>query len=702
MTSDQRPHGTTSESDASEAVPVIEIPDFTLRSPSTEGTSLAPEGDADQRPQAGRTSVMIKTDEDDPTDIRVVIDAPHIRRRDNAIADSLERRESPSDFSSSFIESPQVEELEDSSPTDRPPAASWTPSDFAEPPSVESPQAQTEVIDGTLDTALPTIDDSVRESHDTTLDKNLVIEPVPSPQMTPMPPPPAATEDPVAAVATAESTTDEVAKSGTLVLLFASLVTFGLAMRLWIATTSFGFLDSEESIIVLMAKAFREGDFSAFIWGQNYGGTVEVLLTAALGWVVGTGAVAAKLAPALFLLGSCAVVWLIGRRLFDHATGVIAAALLWAGPLSLLLLSTKAYGNLMAMLFFSLVAFFSIIVHQQRPSALAALAGGLSAGIALWCGPQALALLVPATIWMFATNLRSFRYVSLGAFGILAGLLPFFAGAVKNDFATVRHVTFSWDGTLDRLHGFVTTAFPLLLGTKLPHTTAWLAPVVGILATVLLVGILVIGAVRTYQRRPEWRSALALIGLCLVLSPVVLALLPIELGAPDGHHIVLLWAPLLLLAAACFGRFRVTIATTVMFLGVASMVLLLTNPGSSTALRPGDLSSVVANLEARGADATFADESLAYRLIEASNDKVLATPIARNRNLALSGDGSTIPGITNYVTREGSLRDQAFSLYVEERHLVHQRDVVGDFAVYQVAATLELPDLRSYLQGLLE
>ncbi len=80
----------------------------------------------------------------------------------------------------------------------------------------------------------------------------------------------------------------------------------GIAMRVWVLHTDAGVLDSDEGVPGLMARHFLDGHFSTFYWGQQYGGSLEVLLDAIAVFIGGSTRLALKAPPLLEALGVCA------------------------------------------------------------------------------------------------------------------------------------------------------------------------------------------------------------------------------------------------------------------------------------------------------------------------------------------------------------------------------------------------------------
>ena len=97
-------------------------------------------------------------------------------------------------------------------------------------------------------------------------------------------------------------------------LVLAAAIVAGLALRAWLLANSLGTLDADEAVWGLMARHVLDGEVSTFYWGQPYGGTLEVFLTAPLFAVFGSSTLALKLVPAALFAVAAVLVWRVGRR----------------------------------------------------------------------------------------------------------------------------------------------------------------------------------------------------------------------------------------------------------------------------------------------------------------------------------------------------------------------------------------------------
>ena len=163
-----------------------------------------------------------------------------------------------------------------------------------------------------------------------------------------------------------------------------------------------------------MAREILHGHFSAFYWGQNYGGA-EPYVVAAMFALFGQSNFTLGLTPIVLDAIAAVLVWRIGRRLFGSRVGVGAALLFWIWPEVYIFDSTQEYGFRFVTLVCGLaVMLIAIRIAQRRepvrlprsdssatveaPDQSAVvrhldwLALGLFAGIGWWSSPEVVLL----------------------------------------------------------------------------------------------------------------------------------------------------------------------------------------------------------------------------------------------------------------------------------------------------------------------
>jgi hypothetical protein len=322
-------------------------------------------------------------------------------------------------------------------------------------------------------------------------------------------------------------------------LVVASLVLAGALMRWWVAAHPMGTLSSDGAVIGLMAlRILHHGQFTAFMWGQAYGGGLEALLTAVVFFVAGpgTGQLLATTALTSFL---CVIaLWRAGRLIVGETAALIGALAFWVWPATFIWRSVKPGGTYMAGLAVALCAVGALakIKNGDRTWRRAALTG-LWCGLALWSSPMALELLVPAALWCLPQLARLRWKLAATAAGGIAGWLPSLVFGLTHDWTNLRmpdeHGLLS--GFPGRLAQFFTTEGPIVMGVREEGALAWLGGPAGlVLAWLGVAALLVTAAAVARNRAPRCRLPVATIA----LLPILYALIPLADHAGQGRYAI--------------------------------------------------------------------------------------------------------------------------------------------------------------------
>ncbi len=322
-------------------------------------------------------------------------------------------------------------------------------------------------------------------------------------------------------------------------------IVVGLAMRAWFLFHQP--VNADESIVGLMARQIMHGHFSAFYWGQSYGGG-EPYLVALLFAVFGTSAWALKAASILFALGAALLTWRIVRQLVaDPALAVLAGAAVWAFPKFYVYTSTLEYGFRGLTMVCGLGLVLLALKIQQGDHRLPVFAGlGLVAGLGWWSSPEIVYFGVPAgllVLWALVGDLdfdrarRWLKYAVVAGAAAVIGSLPWLWANADSRLDSLRPGAFvvppGSPGYVGRLKIFFQYSLPMVLNLRNQGTGAWLwarstALVVLVLLLAVLVGALVLCAVR------GGRSLILALG--VVLFPFLVALSPATWFWQDGRY----------------------------------------------------------------------------------------------------------------------------------------------------------------------
>ncbi|MGD0747450.1 MAG: hypothetical protein ABSB68_06530 [Acidimicrobiales bacterium] len=295
------------------------------------------------------------------------------------------------------------------------------------------------------------------------------------------------------------------------VLVAAGLaVVYGVLLHVWLLVHLP--IWGDEAIVGIMARAIDSGHFSAFYWGQHYGGLEPYLV--ALGLKIGGGGEPALNAtPAV--LAAIAAVLVAGVTQAAGKSRIVAlaaGATVWVWPYAVIWQSVREGGFRFATLCCGLTAVLCcILAFQRRAGALAWLVLGLALGLGWWASPEiayfALPCLVLLVAWWrgprtseVAGAVRPARGTPLllAVFGAALGSLPWWYANAHTGFSSLRRSALPANGSVTygtKLSVFFHYMLPMQLGVRALVSGAWLGgPVVGQTLYVLVL-VLVVGAV---------------------------------------------------------------------------------------------------------------------------------------------------------------------------------------------------------------
>ena len=426
-------------------------------------------------------------------------------------------------------------------------------------------------------------------------------------------------------------------------------------------TSPLGLVDGDEAVVGLMARRALGGSFEAFFWGQEYGGSQESLLVAALLAVGVPPAWAMELVPIGLHAAAGLLVWRIGLRVLDRpGAAVLAAGVCWAASPALLWWSTKERGFYGFTLVCGLTALLLCVVlgtsgtQRVTPSAWRAVALGSVLGLGWWASPQILHFAVPGLGWLAWTLRRRVgelvRILALATPAAVVGALPWLWANARTGLASLEpsanRATFG-----DPLPIFFEYGLPMVLGLRAPITLAWELPG----AEALYVGAVVALTALVTFAPPRLRP----IALAVAAYPLVFALLPTTYYYGEPRYLDFLWPLLALLTGWTLSRaphaLRAVAVVAVLALtanGVAGMTELRGPPGEPFEdVSPQAVDALVLALDALDADHAFADYWVAYRLTWATDGRITATPVTDTRDRRI----------------DDRVRDSSRPVYVEAR-----------------------------------
>jgi hypothetical protein len=283
----------------------------------------------------------------------------------------------------------------------------------------------------------------------------------------------------------------------------AAAILYGVLLRVWLLVHMPVWGD--EAIVGLQARAIDGGHFSAFYWGQHYGGLEPYLVAAALK-IGGGGEPALNATPAVLAAAAAA---LLGAAVFiasrNRLLALAAGAAVWVWPYVVVWQSVREGGFRFATLCCGLIALVCcVLACQRRAGAAAFVVLGLALGLGWWASPEiayfALPCLVLAVGWWVGSphaagpsHLRPHereaqrpsrpRAAGLVALGVVVGSLPWWYANAHTGFASLQRSALPANGGAtygSKLSVFFHAMLPMQLGCRTVLSGAWVGgPAVG-------------------------------------------------------------------------------------------------------------------------------------------------------------------------------------------------------------------------------
>ena len=463
----------------------------------------------------------------------------------------------------------------------------------------------------------------------------------------------------------------------------------GLALRVTVLRSPLGPLDADEAAGMLVVRHLAHGEWSTFLWGNAYGGTLEGLVAAPVYRLWSSPVVLKLVMIGLYAL-ACGLTWRIGLRTVGAAAARLAAGLLWVAPVAFVIGSTKGrmyYGaSLVLALGVVLVCLRLAEARSRRDTALL----GLLLGLGLWTAPFVFYVALPAVVWLLTTRRAVWRDIPLAVPTALLGAAPWLVFNLRNHWLSLHPAKWTIPTSYRaRLDGFFHVLLPGSLGLRLNVTLQWLGGPVAKLAYLALLVAFAVLALHCLVRRPSPLAPLV----------VIAAGYPFLLAVPEASQYVgepryaLFLAPiiaLLLAAGVCRLARAPALQMAVLALAALGTVSSLHAIQEWSRANPGhwDLAAPVTgpaqdDLEHSHTRFAYGEYWVAYPITLASHERVVVTPVdvvryEPYRRAALAAGAST------YVFFSGSAAEAVFLDKMAQKPVAVRRSVDGAVVVYRL------------------
>lgn len=472
-----------------------------------------------------------------------------------------------------------------------------------------------------------------------------------------------------------------------------AVVAVGLALRIWVLSSNLGPIDSDEAAGGLIARHFLDGDGTVFLWGNNYGGTLEAILAAPLFALLGTNAYAWKSVMIAMYALACGLTWRIGLRTVGPHAARFAAGLLWLSPAPLVLLSTKArlyYGAALVLAAATVLLCLRLAeARSRRDMALL----GFVLGLGLWTAPFVFYVAVPIVAWLAIRRPRRLIDLPVAMPGALLGAAPWLAWNLRNDWLSLEERPLPVPTSYrERLGDFFTDLVPRLTGLR-DYSGEW---VFGGAGKVIFVALLAGGGALALWCVLHRRSRLTPLVLVAALYPFLFAVPKASWYVTEPRYGLFLAPVIALLLGAGITRLLRRPPVQMAALGLAALASVVglasimdyarDNPGHHD-LSPRRLGALADELERREIDTVAADYWIAYALSFETDEDVIATPTGTVRYQPYQRRVEAA-GMTDYVFFRGSLESADLEKKARKQGIGYEQLMVDEFVLYRLERPL--------------
>ena len=398
-------------------------------------------------------------------------------------------------------------------------------------------------------------------------------------------------------------------RSRVLVALLAGAAAAGVVLRVGVWLSHLGTLDVDEAVMGLAARGVLHGHVTALWPAQNYGGTLEPILTAPLVAAFGMSAPVVRTIPVVLFAVASLLTWRLGRLTVGEPAARVGAALLWVAPSYWIWKSERAHGFYGTSVTLELIVLILLVRLRRGPSWRDAGLAGLATGVAWWQWPGVFPVLGPAYAWLLVKRPTTLRYAALALPAAAVGATPWLLSNIRHDWWSLSGSSGDTPYAL-RLRGFVSSTLPMSFNTRIPFTSAWIAGKP--LSSALFLALVGMCAFAAWKLR---RTDASLLPVVLVAFGPLATISPYSWRITEPRYEIPLMPLFALLLAAALGA-RVRFAAVLVAAAAAASAVSLAGYGREDQFDDGAdrIMPLVHELDRRHVTAFCAKPTIAFRV----------------------------------------------------------------------------------------
>lgn len=418
--------------------------------------------------------------------------------------------------------------------------------------------------------------------------------------------------------------------------MFALIGFAGIVLRIWTYRSALGTPNADEAVVGLMTRHVIDGELTTFYWGQAYGGSQELLLTAPVFLIAGSSWLALRMIPIALSAVAALLIWRVGRRTLGEPAAAVAAGVFWIWPPFVLHQLTHQQGFYASDVVYCGLLLLLALRVVERADRTRVGVFGLVMGLAFWQTAQIVPVAAGVIAWTIWKQPQCLRRLWVAVPFAAAGALPWIIWNAGNAWESLSMPDYG--DKVRSLRLLASPVLPMMVGLRAPFSAELLLPAaLTYLIYVALIALFIYGA---FKARHKNASILYFVA---AVFPFIYAISPKTVWAVGTPRFIVVLTPVLALLLAQIATTYVRATAVLALVGVISVVTLHRmdvwfravppqttqekglGPRHIVQFVPRDLNKLISTLDLLDLDHVYADYWLAYRLDFDTRERIIAT-----------------------------------------------------------------------------